>query len=189
MIASLFVWDEYPSLQEFLELRRSIFEANSYQVKEGVIFRRVFEMAAHLTVREDAEMILMLEIDSSTQAHDFISILPCNEMIAEPLPDEKRYEFLNGIYRIQYAKEKVLTSGMLYFRNNARQEELPDTDAIRDVAHEWMEWGIRLPEPEFKTVTYRRRVGYPRYRQFFNPLFHSMLCAWRKSTRAAAQTR
>lgn len=130
-------------------------------MKEGMVFRRVFKMAAHFSVREDAEMILMLEIDGPTQTYDLIGVLPCDEMVAEPLLDEERYEFLNGIYWIQYAKEKVLTSGMLYFRNNARQEEFPDTDAIRDVAYEWMEWGIRLPEPEFKTVTERRRVGYP----------------------------
>jgi len=110
-------------------------------------------MTAHLSIREDTEVVLMLEFDSPTQAHDLVGILPCNEVVTEPLLDEERYEFLNGIYWIQYAKEKVLTSDMLYLRDDARKEELPDTNAVRDIAHERMERRIRLPEPEFKTVT------------------------------------
>lgn len=59
-----------------------------------MVFRRKFEMAAYFAVLEDADVILVFEINRAPETHEFLGVFPCDKVITKTLCNEKRYELM-----------------------------------------------------------------------------------------------
>lgn len=85
----------------------------------GPIFRRVLVVTTHLTVVENAHVILVFKSDCFSQAYQFAGIFPRDEMIRKALLDEKRYEVSKRTFPLQRT-DKVFLSPRVFYNAEKR---------------------------------------------------------------------
>ena len=124
-VRSKLVADE---LHEFLAL---VFAADVPQVEYWVRLRRVLIVRAHLSVFEDANVILKYEILHKPEADDLAVVFPCDVMVRVAVLGQKRYELFYGKVRGNGAEEEGLSSTI--FNEAHRDNTVADGRVVRRI--------------------------------------------------------
>ncbi len=103
------------------ELLVTVFKADAYKVANRVILRRKLVVTAHLSVFEDADMILMSKAVSAPKTHKLVRILPRDKVISESLFDEERDEIAYRMRGVKRPDEEILSAGLFHLWEHASQ--------------------------------------------------------------------
>ena len=155
---SVRVWNDLVA-HEFEKLFSSIFSPDIPEVEYGVALGRIFVVPAHLSVLEDANVVLVHKGFYMAQAHDFAIVFPCDAVVCKPLFNKERDEFFNGEMRSDGTEKECLTTAVF-------------DDAKRDhtITHDLMIRTIHEPEIVFGAMENIFGIHHVRLRQFLEPL-------------------